>query len=98
VAFDLRDKLVERFTGKKAAPATITNIRDAAVAILELARQDDIIVDSTDPTTGATVRAYHNLKVFSSGDIVTLNVGIFPVVGINFQLNEIFLQLPTQSA
>ncbi len=98
VAFELRDTLVDRFTGKKAAPATITNIRDTAVAVLELARQDNIIVDSTDPTTGSTIRAFHNLKVFSSGDVVTLNVGIFPVPGINFQLNEIFLQLPTQSA
>ena len=98
VAFDLRDKLVARFTGKKAAPATLTNVRDAAVAILTLAREDNIIVDSTDPVTGATIRAYHNLKVYSSGDTMTLNVGIFPVPGINFQLNEIFLQLPTQSA
>jgi hypothetical protein len=98
VAYELRETLVDRFTGKKAAPTTITNIRDTAVAVLELARQDNIIVDSTDPATGATVRAWHNLKVFSSGDVVTLNVGIFPVPGINFQLNEIFLQLPTQSA
>lgn len=98
IAFNLREVLVDRFTGKKAAPATITNIRDAAVAFLELARQDNIIVDSTDPTTGSTIRAWHNLKVFSSGDVVTLNVGIFPVPGINFQLNELFLQLPTQSA
>jgi hypothetical protein len=98
VAFELRDTLVDRFTGKKAAPATVTNIRDTAVAVLELAREDNIIVDSTDPATGGFVKAYHNLKVFSSGDTVTLNVGIFPVPGINFQLNEIFLQLPTQAA
>lgn len=98
IAFGLREVLVDRYTGKKAAPTTITNIRDTAVTFLELARQDNIIVDSTDPATGASVRAWHNLKVFSSGDVVTLNVGIFPVPGINFQLNELFLQLPTQSA
>jgi hypothetical protein len=98
IAFGLREVLVDRFTGKKGAPTTITNIRDTAVGFLELARQDNIIVDSTDPATGSTVRAWHNLKVFSSGDVVTLNVGIFPVPGINFQLNELFLQLPTQSA
>lgn len=98
IAFGLRETLVDRFTGKKAAPTTITNIRDTAVQFLELARQDNIIVDSTDPATGATIRAWHNLKVFSSGDIVTINVGLFPVPGINFQLNELFLQLPTQTA
>lgn len=98
VAYGLRTTLVERFTGKKATPATIANVKDAAATWLELVRQDDIIVDSTDPVTGATVKAYHNLKVTSSGDTVNINVGIFPVPGINFQLTDIFLQLPTQSA
>lgn len=98
IAFGLRDFLVDRFTGKKAKPTTITNIRDAAVIFLDLAREDSIIVDSTDPATGARIRAWHNLKVFSSGDVVTLNVGIFPVPGINFQLNELFLQLPSTVA
>ena len=98
IAFNLRETLVDRFTGIKATPTTVSNIRDAAVVFLELARQDNIIVDSTDPATGAVIRAWHNLKVTSSGDTVTLNVGIFPVPGINFQLNELFLQLPSQAA
>ena len=98
VAWELRSRLVDRFTGRKAKPTTITTYRDTAVAVLEELRDDNIIVDSTDPTTGATIRAWHNLKVWASGDIVTLNVGIFPVPGINFQLNDIFLQLPTQAA
>lgn len=98
VAYGLRTTLVERFTGKKAAPSTIANVKDAANTFLELTRQDDIIVDSTDPVTGSTVKAYHNLKVTSSGDTIRINVGIFPVPGINFQLNDIFLQLPTQSS
>ena len=98
VAYGLRTTLVERFTGKKAAPSTIANVKDAANTFLETARQDDIIVDSTDPVTGSTVKAYHNLKVTSSGDTVRINVGIFPVPGINFQLSDIFLQLPTQSS
>ena len=98
VAYGLRTTLVERFTGKKATPATIANVKDAASTWLELVRQDNIIVDSTDPVTGGTIKAYHNLKVTSSGDTVNINVGIFPVPGINFQLTDIFLQLPTQSA
>ena len=98
VAYGLRTTLVERFTGKKAAPSTIANVKDVAATFLETVRQDDIIVDSTDPATGTTVKAYYNLKVTSSGDTIRINVGIFPVPGINFQLNDIFLQLPTQSS
>lgn len=98
VAYQLRTQLENRFTGRKATPATIASIKDAAAALLEVFRSQNIIVDSTDPATGATVKAYHNLKVTSSGDVVTLRVGIFPVPGINFQLNDIYLQLPTQSA
>lgn len=98
VAYELRTALENRFTGRKATPATIASVKDAAAALLETFRSRDIIVDSTDPATGAVVRAYHNLKVTSSGDVVTLRVGVFPVPGINFQLNDIYLQLPTQSA
>ena len=97
-SFGLRTTLVNKFTGKKAAPATPESVKDAASSFLELLRGDDIIVDSKDPATGATIRAYHNLKVTLTGDVLKVNVGIFPVVGINFTLNEIFLQLPTQAA
>lgn len=98
ISYGLRTTLVDRFTGRKASPLTVGKVRDAAVEFLELARTSSLIVDSTDPATGATVRAYHNLKVTSSGDTVTLKVGIFPVPGVNFTLNELFLQLPTQAA
>lgn len=98
VAFNLRKILEERYTGVKATPATIASVKDTVAALLEVYRSENIIVDSTDPTTGATIRAYHNLKVVTSGDILKVNVGIFPVPGINFQLSEIFLQLPTQTA
>jgi hypothetical protein len=98
VAHELRSTLVRRYTGLKAAPATVSNMRDTATTVMENLRQDNIIVDSTDPATGATIRAYHNLKITTSGDTARINVGIFPVPGINFQLTEIFLQLPTQSS
>ncbi len=97
-AYGLRTMLVNKFTGKKAAPATAESAKDASASFLELLRGDNIIVDSTDPATGATIRAYHSLKVTLNGDILKVNVGIFPVPGINFVLNEIFLQLPTQAA
>lgn len=98
VAYNLRTTLDRRFTGRRASPATIASVRDVATALLETFRTQNIIVDSTDPATGATIRAYHNLKVTSSGDVVRLNVGIFPVPGINFELTDIYLSLPTQSA
>lgn len=98
VARNLRREIEDRFTGRKASPSTIGNIRDAAASILEVYRGENIIVDSTDPATGSQLRAWHNLRVTSSGDVVNINVGICPAVGINFQLNEIFLQLPTQAA
>lgn len=98
IAYNLRTVLVERFIGRKNTPATIQSFKDVAATFLEQARSDEIIVDSTDLATGAVVHAWHNLQVFSSGDVVTLNVGCFPAVGINFILNNIFLQLPTQSA
>lgn len=97
-AHGLRTLLVNKFTGKKAAPATAESAKDAAASYLELLRGQTIIVDSTDPATGATVRAYHSLKVTLTGDVLKVNVGIYPVVGVNFVLSEIFLQLPTQAA
>jgi hypothetical protein len=98
VAYNLRTTIESRFTGRKATPATVASVKDTASALLETFRSANIIVDSTDPATGTTIRAYHSLKVFSSGDIIRLNVGIFPVPGINFELIDIYLSLPTQSA
>ncbi len=98
IAYDLRTFIEDRFTGRKAAPATIRSIKDAATARCETYRQGNLIVDSTDPATGRTIRAYHNLQVISTGDITKLNLGFFPVPGINFQLTDIYLQLPSQSA
>jgi hypothetical protein len=98
VAYGLRKVLVDTFTGKKATPASASSARDLAKTWLEVARGQNIIVDSTDPTTGQTINAYHNLRVTLSGDVMKVNVGIFPVPGINFVLNEIFLQLPSQAA
>lgn len=98
VSYNLRTLLEDRYTGVKALPATIGSVKDTAVTLMELYRSANIIVDSTDLATGQVIRAYHNLKVITSGDVLKLNVGIFPVPGINYQLSEIFLQTATQSA
>jgi hypothetical protein len=98
VAYNLRKVLVDRYVGRKAAPKTIRNVQNTAIVFLEQCRQDSIIVDSTDPVTGVTTKAYHSMVVSSDGDVVKLCVGIFPVIGINFILNDISLGIASQLA
>ena len=97
VSYGLRTFLEDRFTGVKAKPANAAGIKLEASAYLELCRGENIIVDSTD-ANGNVILAYHNMRVNISGDVARVRVEVFPAVGINFQLTEIFLQLPTQSA
>lgn len=96
--YTLRTSIERKFTGRKATPANIGAIKDFATSILEGLRTAEIIVDSTDPTTGVVTRAYTNLRVTSDGDIVRLSVCIFPVPGINFQLEDVFVKIPSQVA
>lgn len=98
IAYNLRVGLVNRFVGRRALPATIANVKDVASTILENYRSQGAIVDSTDPTTGITTKAYNNLRVYSQGDAIYVLVCIFPVPGINFILNDIFVRVPSQSA
>jgi hypothetical protein len=98
VAYGLRTLIERRFTGRKATPATIASIKDTVASQLEVYRTGNIIVDSTDPATGATIKAYYGLKVTSSGDVVTISVGFFPVPGINFELIDLAVSIASQSA
>ncbi len=96
--YTLRTSIERKFTGRKATPANVGAIKDFSVSILEGLRTDEIIVDSTDPDTGVITRAYSNLRVSSSGDVVRLSVCLQPCPGINFQLEDIFLKIPTNLA
>lgn len=99
MAYDLRTFIEDRFTGLKATPATVANIKSAVVSKLEVYKRDlEIIVDSNDPVTGAVLNAYRNLKVTISGDIATIRFEIFPTIGINYFKFDIVAQLPTISA
>ena len=98
VSYGLRTYLEDKFTGVKAKPANAGSIKQETAAYLELCRGENIIVDSTDATTGEVIHAYHNIRVTISGDVATLRVEVFPAVGINFTLTTIYLRLPTQSA
>lgn len=97
VAYGLRVEIDSKFTGRRATPATVASIKDTASSLLETYRTAGVIVDSTDLATGAFVKAYHNMRVYSEGDIVRLAVGVCPVPGINFELTDIYLSKATQS-
>jgi hypothetical protein len=96
-AYGLRTTLEDKFTGVKATPANAASIKDTAVAYLEALNADNIIVTSLNDAD-EIVPGFENLRVTISGDIATIKVMIYPAVGINFQLNDIFLQLPRQAA
>ena len=98
VSYDLRSFIEDRFTGLKATPATAMSIKESVIAKLASYRDADIIVDSTDTVTGARINAFRNVRVTISGDIATIRFEMFPVIGINYEIIEIFAQLPTISA
>jgi len=109
MSYGLRTFLEDRYTGVKqgsaqAASSTqprptanAASIKDSVAEYMELLKSENIIVDSSD-VAGNITNAYHKIRVTISGDIARIRVEVFPAVGINFQLTEIFLQLPTQSA
>lgn len=101
VAFDLRTFIEETFTGVKATPATVASIREQTAAKLRTYVNDNILVESLDPEnpadTTTLIPGFRRLRVSISGNTATIKVEIFPVTGVVFQINEIFLQLPTLS-
>ena len=97
IAYGLRTTLEDRFTGVKATPANAASIKDTAVAYLDAANAENVIVTSLNEDN-QIVPGYEKLRVTISGDIATVKVQIYPAVGINFQLNDIYLQLPRQAA
>jgi len=97
IAYGLRTTLEDKFTGVKGTPANASSIKDTVVAYLDAANAENIIVTSLNED-GQVVPGYERLRVTVSGDIATIKVQIYPAVGINFQLNDIYLQLPRQAA
>jgi len=97
IAYGLRTLLEDRFTGVKGTPANASGIKQAAATWLDAANAENICVTSLNEK-GVLVPGYENLRVTISGDIATVKVQVYPAVGINFQLNDIYLQLPRQAA
>jgi hypothetical protein len=97
IAYGLRTVLEDRYTGVKATPANASGIKQTAATWLDAANAENICVSSLNDK-GVLVPGYENLRVTVSGDIATIKVQVYPAVGINFQLNDIYLQLPRQAA
>jgi len=98
VAYGIRTLIEDRFTGKKASPALPNIVREAVAALCEQYRTANVIVDSTDLTTGAALRAYYALRVTVDGDVLRTSLCVFPVLGISFELTDLSLQLATQAS
>jgi hypothetical protein len=98
IAYGLRSRLEQVYTGRKAKPANAAAMKATAESWLDQARTDNIIVDSVNETTGAVIRAYNNIRIKISGDVATVRGNYFAAVGINFSLLDLHVQLPTQSA
>jgi len=98
IAYDLRTGIEDRFTGLKATPATALSIKNFVNEKMQAYKDEELIVDSSDPITGARINAWKNVRVTISGDIATIKAEFFPVIGINYELITLFAQLPTISA
>jgi hypothetical protein len=97
IAYGLRTVLEDRYTGIKATPATASGIKQTAATWLDGANAENICVSSLNEK-GVLVPGYENIRVSISGDTATFKVQVYPAVGINVQLNDIYLQLPRQAA
>lgn len=96
-AYGFRTYLEDKFTGVKATPANVASIRDASTQYALAANTDNIIMTSLN-ANDELVPGFEKLRITISGDIASVKIQIYPAVGINFQLGEIFLQLPRLAA
>jgi len=97
ISYELRTQVENKFTGLKATPARAADVKGFVNAWLAQARTDEIIVDSTDPDTGAALNAWLNLRVTFDGDIVRIYFQVYPVLGINYETIDAYAQLPVIS-
>ena len=97
IAYEFRTDLENQFTGSRAIPATVANIRERGAAKLQALYNDEVIVDSLDPEnpeSGIIIPGWRRLRVSVTGNVAAVLVEVFPVTGIVFETIEIFLQLP----
>jgi len=93
VSYDLRTVMEAKFTGNKAATGAATAILNFVKARMTDYLNDDIIVADDNAPLG-----YKNLSVVIDGNTAIINVTIFPVQGVDFILNTIYLESAVQTA
>lgn len=98
MAYDLRTGLEDTFTGLKATPASVANMRDYVAAKMAIYKTNNLITPSLDETGALVPDGFRKLRVFIDGNVATIRVEIYPVAGIVFELNDIILQLPRLAA
>lgn len=94
VAYNLRVQLESTFTGTKSKTGTAQSIRNYVINSLETFLTSNIIV-GTDDNDGL---GWSNLTVTISGSTASIDVTIWPVQGIDFQLISITLDNIRQTA
>lgn len=93
---EFRELLELRYTGRKATPSILGDMKATAAEFWGQKREQGRIVDSI--VNGKTTKfAYRNLLITANRDQVFVDVEISPVSGINFQLETIRLVPATLS-
>ena len=94
VSFNMRQQLEAIFVGGKTTSTLAVDVRDTVVAIMNTFLENQIIVgDDTNDGLG-----FKDLTVTVNGNVVTIDITITPVQGVDFVLNRITLDTIRQSA
>jgi len=93
VSYDLRTILESKYTGNKAASGIAVAMKNFIIARMTDYLAADIIVADDNAPLG-----YKDLSVTVDGNTAIINVTIFPVSGIDFILNTIYLESAVQTA
>ena len=94
VAYNLRSQLESIFVGVGLANASAASIKNTTISILNTFRSAGLIVG--DDTNGGS--GFKNLLVRVNGNVVSIDVTITPVQGIDFILPSIVLDTIQQTA
>lgn len=98
IAYEARTYIENQFTGLMASRTLIGAVKAALSSLLEVYRNDGLIVDGNDPVTGAPRYAYSIAKCTLTGDILNIEYKIIPATSINYELLSMKVGIPIISA
>lgn len=96
IAYNLRTNLEDTYVGRPGNTATINNVPNTVVRVLEPYRDSGSITDSN--VNGVVTYAYRSINYNLTGDQLYVSVTVSPTPGINFVLNTITLVPPSFAA